>query len=74
MRCPEETGQTAEERHSGEYRADEPANELSPGALTRDMEEPGGDERLNATAIDSIQRLDDCGDGQADCGNDGHPA
>jgi len=74
MRRPEEAGETAEERHSCEHRADEPADELSPGTLAGEMGEPVGHERLNARGGDGVQRLDDSGDGEAGCGSDGHPA
>ena len=74
MRCPEEAGETAEERHSCEHRADEPADKLSSGTRARDAGEPGGNERLKASEADSPQRLGDRGDGQTGCGSDGQPA
>src|SRR5215470_1019915 len=65
MRCPEETSQTAEERHPGEHRADEPADELSHGALAREMDGPVySAERLSARGAGSVQNLDDRGDGE----------
>src|SRR5215467_1050963 len=74
MRCPEETSQTAEERHPGEHRADEPADELSPCALAREMDGPVCSQRLNARGVGSAQNLDDRGDGETSGDGDGYPA
>jgi len=74
MRCPQEAGETAEERYAREHRADEPADKLSRGARTRDMNKPAHDERPNAGGADSAECLADGGDGKAGCGRDEHPA
>jgi len=74
MRCPQEAGQTAEERHSCEHRADEGADELSHRNLAGQRDEPMCNEPLHTPVGDSVQRLDDRGDGQAGSGSDGHPA
>jgi hypothetical protein len=71
---PQEAGQTAEERHSCDYPANEAADELGPRVLAREKDEPMYNQRLNAPGGDSVHRLDYRGNGQTGCGGDGHPA
>src|SRR5215467_7055767 len=74
MSCPEKAGQTTEERHPREHRADDPAHELGCGSLPRDRGKPVGTEPLTVRGVDRVQRLDDRGNGQASCSRGEHPA